>query len=165
MAKKKRAVTKVDPHDAKCFLLQRRLGVEHPHMHDDLARLIVDAALEFDSHPAVEFMAAAVASGYHGVGKGKEGSIITALFPEPFHVEIELAVEHGLQPPARDITLGVPVNGVAYFHVVRRHTFGDGSGRAADAKKPAYHLLPGADLGKGSVPAWIEIDPERFRMG
>src|SRR5947199_7136243 len=109
MAKKKRAVTKVDPHDAKRFLLQRGLGVEHPHVHHDLARLIVDAALEFDSHPAVEFMAAAVASRHHRVGKGEEGSVIAALLPEPLHVEIELVVEHCLEPPARDITLGVPI--------------------------------------------------------
>ena len=133
-------------------------------MHHDLARLIVDAALEFDSHPAVEFMAAAVASRHHRVGKGEEGSVIAALLPEPLDVEIKLVVEHCLQPPARDITLRVPINGVAHLHIVSRDALRDRPRGAADAEKPAYHLLPGADLGERSVPTRIEVDPQRLRM-
>ena len=33
-----RAVQQVDADDAERLLLQRRLGVEHPHVQDDLAR-------------------------------------------------------------------------------------------------------------------------------
>ena len=36
--------------------------------------------------------------------------------------------------------------------------------RAADAEKPAHHLLPGADLGERPIPARIEIDLQRLRM-
>ncbi len=56
-------------------------------MHYDLTRLIPDAALEFDPHPPVKFMAAAVAPRHHRIGKGKKRSVIAALFPEPLHVE------------------------------------------------------------------------------
>src|SRR5207247_5814553 len=135
---------------------------EHPDVHHDLARLIVDAALEFDSHPAVEFMAAAVASRDHRVGKGEEGSVIAALLPEPLDVEVELVVEHCLQPPARDITLGVPINGVAHFHVVSRDAFGDSPRGAADAERTAHYLLASADLRERSVSARMEVDPQRL---
>ena len=133
-------------------------------MHHDLARLIVDAALEFDSHPSVSFVAAAEASRRHRIGEGEEGSVIAALLPEPLDVEIELAVEHRLQPPARDITLRVSIDSVTHFHVVSRHALRDRAGRAADAEKPAHHLLPGADLRERPVPARIEIDLQRLRM-
>src|SRR4030095_7015877 len=78
--------------------------------------------------------------------------------------EIELPVKHRLQPLARDIALSMPINGVAHFHVVSRHALGDCPRRAADAEKPAHHLLPGADLRERSVPARIEIDLQRLRM-
>src|SRR5437016_11314171 len=109
-------------------------------------------------------MAAAVASRHHRVGKGEERRVIAALLPEPLDVEVELVVEHCLEPPARDITLRVPINGVAHFHVVSRDALRDRPGGAADAEKPAHDLLPGADLGERSVPARIEIDPQRLRM-
>src|SRR6266480_3714096 len=115
-------------------------------MHHDLARLILNTALEFDSHPPVAFVAAAVAPRHHGIGKGEERSVIAALFPKPLHVEIEFAVEHRLQPIARYVTLGVSIDSVAHFHVVSRHALRDGSRRTADAEKPAHDLLPGADL-------------------
>jgi hypothetical protein len=127
--------------------------------------LIVRAALEFDSHPPVEFMAAAVASRHHCIGKGEERSVITALLGEPLHIKIELAVEHRLQPLARDITLRVSIDSVTHFHVVSRHALRDRARRAADTEKPAHHLLPGADLSERSVPARIEIDLQRLRMG
>src|SRR6266699_3299675 len=155
----------INSHDAERFLLQRRLRVEHPQVHHDLARLIVDAALEFNPHPAVEFMAAAVASRHHCIGKGEERSVIAALFGEPLHIKIELAVEHRLQPLARDITLRVPIDSVTHFHVVSRHALRDRPRRPADAEKPTHHLLPGADLRERPVPARIEIDLQRLGMG
>src|SRR6266436_9487955 len=109
-------------------------------------------------------MTAAVASRHHRIGKGEEGSVIAALLPEALHIEIELVVEHCLEPPARDITLRVPINGVAHFHVVSRDALRDRPGGAADTEKPAHHLLAGADLRERSVPARIEIDLQRLRM-
>ena len=57
------------------------------------------------------------------------------------------------------------VNRVAHFHVVSRHALGNCAGSTADAKKPAHHYLPCADLRKRLVPPRIEIDPERLGMG
>ncbi len=164
MVQKKRAIAEIHAHDAERFLLERRLRVEHPHVHHDLARLIVDAALEFDPHPAVAFVAAVVASRHHRIGKGEERSVIAALLSEPLHVQFKLPVEHRLQPPARDVALRMPIDGVAHFHVVGRHALRDRPRRAADAEEPAHHLLPGADLRKRPVPARIEIDLQRLRM-
>src|SRR5207245_8053486 len=87
-----------------------------------------------------------------------------ALFAKPLDVEVELVVEHCLQPPPRDITLRVSINGVAHFHVVSRDALRDRPSGAADAEKPAHHLLSGADFRKRSVPARIEVDPQRLRM-
>jgi hypothetical protein len=74
-------------------------------------------------------------------------------------------IEHRLQPGARNVSVGVPIDGVAYFHVVSRHALRDCPGSAADPEKPAHHFLSRANFGKGSVPARIEIDPERLGMG
>ena len=134
-------------------------------MHHDLARLIVDAALEFNPHPAVAFVATAIALRHHRVGKGKEGSVIAPLLSESLHIEIELAVEHRLQPATRDIPLRMPINGVAHFHVVSRHALGDGSSRAAHAKEPTHYLLACSNLSECPVPARIEIDLQCLRMG
>ena len=73
-------------------------------------------------------------------------------------------VEHGFQPLAADITLGVAVNGVADRHVVGGDGLGDGARRAAHAEKPARHLLARADFGKGAVLAGIQIDLQRLLM-
>ena len=59
--------------------------------------------------------------------------------------------EHGLQSLAADIALGVAVNGVADGHVVGRNALGDRARGAADAEKPARHLLARADFGEGAV--------------
>ena len=134
-------------------------------MHHDLARLIVDAALKFHSHPAVAFVAAAIASRHHRIGESKERSSIAALLPEPLHVEIKFAVEHRLQPAARNVAVSVSVDGVAHFHVISRHALRDCPGRAADPEKPAHHFLSRANLRKSAVPARIEIDLERLGMG
>ena len=85
-------------------------------------------------------------------------------FAEPLDVELELVVEHRLEPPARDVALGLPIDGVAHLHVVSGDALRDRARRAAHAEEPADHFLPGADLGEGAVPARVEIDLQRLRM-
>src|SRR5437762_9987998 len=60
--------------------------------------------------------------------------------------------------------MSVAVDGVAHFHVVCQHAFGDGSRDAAHPEKPAHHFLSRTDLGKRAVPAGIKINPERLGM-
>src|SRR5438093_13540956 len=110
-------------------------------------------------------MAAAVASRHYCIGESEERGSIGALLPQPLHIEVEFAVEHRLQPVARNVAVSVPVDGVAHFHVVSRHALGDCARSTADSEKPAHHFLSRADLGKGAVPARIEIDLERLGMG
>ena len=133
-------------------------------MHHDLARLIVGAALELDSHPAVALVSAAITPRHHGIGESEERSVIAALRSQSLDVEPEFVVEHRLEPVARNVSVNVPVDGVAYFHVVSRHALCDRPRSAADPEKPAHHFLSRADLGKGAVPARIEINPERLGM-
>src|SRR4029077_10711649 len=98
-------------------------------------------------------------------GECKERSSIGALRSQPLDVEPKFMIEHCLQTVARNVAVSVPVDGIAHLHVVSRHALRDCSSSAADSEKPAHHFLPGADLGKSTVPARIEIDPERFGMG
>ena len=128
-----RAVQQVDADDAERLLLQRRLGVEHPHVQDDLAGLVARVRLELHAHPAVALVAAAVAARDHRVGEGEERGLVAALVAEPVQVELELAVQHRLQPAHRDVAVGLAVDGVADRHVVRRHRLGD---RARPRRRP-----------------------------
>src|SRR5204862_4739239 len=139
--------------------------VEHAYVHQDLAGLIVGSALKFDSHPAVTLSRAAIASRDHGIGESEERSVIAAFGPQPLDVELKFVVEHRLEPTARNVAVSVAVDGVAHFHVVSRHALGDCSRGAADPEKPADYFLSRTDLGKGTVPARIEINPERLGMG
>src|SRR4029434_5249912 len=81
------------------------------------------------------------------------------------HVEIKAAVEHRLQPVARNVPVSVSIDGVAHLHVVSRHTLGNRARSASDPETPAHHFLPGADLCERAVPSGIEIDLERLGMG
>ena len=134
-------------------------------MHDDLARFVIGAALKLDPHPAVALVSAAIAPRYHSVGESEERSVVAALLAEPFHVEFKFAVEHCLQPAARNVSLGVTIDGIAHLHVVSGHALGDRARSAADAEKPAHHFLSRADLGKRAKPPRIKINSERLGMG
>jgi len=112
----------------------------------------------------VAFVSAAITPRHHGIGESEEGSVIAAFRSQSLDVEPEFVVEHRLEPVARNVSVNVPVDGVAYFHVVSRHALGDRPRSAADPEKPAHHFLARADLGKGAVPARIEINPERLGM-
>src|SRR5262249_20495702 len=151
--------------DVEGFLLARGFFVEHADVHHDLAGLIVDAALKLDSHPAMAFVRAAIAPRYDRVCEREERSALAAFLAKPLDVEIKFAIEHRLEPVARNIPVDVPVNCVAHFHVVSRDALGDRARSAADPEKPAHHFLARADLRKRAVPARIKIDPERLRMG
>ena len=157
-----RAVQQVHPDDAERLLLQRGLVVEHPDVQDDLARLVARVRLELHAHPAVALVAAAVAAGDHGVGEGEERRVVAALVAEPLEVELELVVEHRLQPALGDVAVGLAVDGVADRHVVGRHRLRDGAGRAPGPEEPAGDLLAGADLGDRAVPARVEVDLQRL---
>ena len=159
-----RAVQQVHPDDAERLLLQPGLDVEHPHVHDDLAGLVVRLGLELHAHPAVAFVAAPVAARHHRVGEREETARVAALLTEPLDVELEFLVQHALQPPDGDVPLRLAVDGVADRHVVGRDGLGDRARGAADPEEPAHHFLAGADLRDRPVPARIEVDAQRLLM-
>ena len=72
-------VQQVHPDDAERLLLCERLDIEHPHVHDDLARFVVRLGLELHAHPAVALVAAPVAAGHDGIGEREEAVVVTAL--------------------------------------------------------------------------------------
>src|SRR5439155_9880965 len=160
-----RAIAKVYSHNAERLLLRRCFLVQHAHVHHDLAGLIFGAALKLDPHPAVAFAGATIAPRHHCIGESEERSSIGALLPQPLHIEIKFAVEHRLEPVARNVAVSVTVDGIAHLHVISRHALRDCPGSATDAEKPAHHFLACADLGKSAVPARIEIDLQRLGMG
>ena len=121
--------------------------------------------LEFHAHPAVALVAAAVAAGHHCVGEREECVLVPTVLAEPGDVELELVVEHRLQPVHRDVAAGLAVDRVTDCHVVRGDGLRDGARCAAGTEEPARHLLPGADLGDRAVPPWVEVDPERLLQG
>ena len=83
-----RTVEQVDADDADGLLLQRRLGVEHPDVEDDLARLVAGMGLELDPHPAVALVAALVAAGHDRVGEGEERGGVAPAVAQPVDVEL-----------------------------------------------------------------------------
>src|SRR5688500_14054643 len=106
---KKRAVKEIDANDPERFLLRRSVFIEHPHVHDDLARFIARMRLELYPHPAVAFGAPFERPRHHRVAKSEKGSL-TARVAQSFEIELELQVEHRLQPFPRNIALRAPVN-------------------------------------------------------
>ena len=101
---------------------------------------------------------------HHRVGKNEKPGRRPAFLRKPFQQQAVFVIEHRFQALAADVTLGVPVNGVADGHVVGGDGLGDGAGRAADAEKPAGHFLSGADFGEGAVFGRVQVDLERFLM-
>src|SRR5439155_796368 len=102
------------------------------------------------------------------ISESEERSVVAALLSQPLHVEVKFAIEHRLQPVARNIAVCVPVDGVAHLHVVSRHALGDCARSAADSEKPAHHFLSAADLGKGFdgeplLQQWFQVAAETDR--
>jgi hypothetical protein len=157
-------VEQVHPDDPERLLLRERLHVEHPHVHDDLAWLVVRLGLELHAHPAMALVAAAETARHHRVGEREKAVLVAALVVQSVDVELELVVEHALQPPGRDVAVHLAVDGVADRHVVGGDRLSDRAGRAAHPEEPAHDLLARPDLGDRSVPARIEVDPQRLLM-
>ncbi len=158
------AVEKVHPDDAEGFLLQLVLVVQHAHVDDDLAVLIARMRLELDADPPVAVVGPGEVTRRHGVRESEEGRGVTAGVAQALQVQLVLVVEHALQALARDVALGVPIDGVTDGHVVSGDALGDGARRAAHAKEPAHHFLTGADLGERSVAPRVQVDGERLAV-
>src|SRR6202034_3810170 len=116
----------------------------------------------FSENPAVALVAAPVAARHDRVGEREEAVLVAALVVQPLDVELELLVEHALQPPGGHVPLRLAVDGVADRHVVGGDGFRHRAGRAAHPEEPAHDFLARPDLRDRSVPARIEIDAERL---
>ena len=164
MVLEERAVQEVDSDDAEGLLLQRRLHVEHAYVEDDLARLIVRVRLELDAHPSVALVSAPEAPGHDGVGESEERRVVASPISQAIDVQRVLVVQHGLKPCLGDVPVHLAVDSIADRHVVGGDRLGNGPRGATDPEEPSGHLLTGADLGHGPVPARIEIDTQRLLM-
>ncbi len=160
-----RPVQQVHPDDSERLLLQPGLDIEHPYMHDDLARLVVRLGLELHAHPAVALIAALVTARYHRIGKREEAVLVTALIAQPLDVKLEFLVEHALEPPGGHVPFRLAVHRVADSHVIGGDRLRDGASCAAHAEEPAHHLLAGPDFSDRSVPAPIEVDAQGLLVG
>ena len=83
-----RAVEQVHADDAQGFLLQGVFGVEHPHVHDDLAVLVARMGLKPHAHPAVALVGALEVARRNGVGKRKEGGRVAAALAQSVQVQL-----------------------------------------------------------------------------
>ena len=83
VGQEERRIKQVDTDDAQRLLLQGVLGVEHPHVHDDLAVLVAGISLESHAHPAVAFVRAFIVASGNRVGEDEEAGRVAAGFLEP----------------------------------------------------------------------------------
>ena len=152
----------IDPEHAEGLLLVHAGRIEQVSVEDDLGGLLARAALEPDADPAPPVLVMLVAARGDRVGEREERRGLAARLVESVQQLGELVLEHVLEPPAADKPLGGTVERAAHRHVVGRDALGDGPRRAAYLEEPAGHLLPGADLGDGTVLRRVEIDRERL---
>src|SRR5580704_13553531 len=115
---------------------------------------------ELHAHPAVALVAALEAARHDRVGEREEAAFVTALMAEPLHVQLELGIQHALEPADRDVPVRLAVLSVAHGHVVGRDRLRDGARGATDPEEPAHDLLTRPDLGDRPVPARIEVDAQ-----
>src|SRR4051794_26961262 len=121
--------------------------------------------LELDPHPAVALVPAAVTPGHHGVGEGEERRLVTTLLAEAVEVELELVIQHRLEPALGDVAVRLAVDRVADRHVIGRHGFRDRARSTSGPEEPPGDLLPGADLGDRAVPAEVQVDLQGLLQG
>ena len=161
------AVDEIDAEDAERLLLLDIGVVEHPDMQDDVVGRHVGSRLQPHPHPAVAFVALAVALRGDRVGEGEKRRFGGAVILDSRQDQVELLLQHALQPRPRDIASvrRGTVYLVAEFHVVGRHRLGDGAGGGARLEKPARDLLARADLDQGAVFQRVEIDRQRLLDG
>ena len=131
-------------------------------MKNDLRGPLVGLMLEANAHPAASVPGTLIAACGNGVGEGEESLAVAAIAFELVQQRLEFLLEHRLQALAADISLGGAVDRVTDRHVVGGDGFGDGSGSAADCKKPASHFLPAANFGEGAVGGGVEVDGQCF---
>jgi hypothetical protein len=70
-------------HHTQRFLLKSICLIEHANVDDDLAAFVAWMGWEFNAQPAVAFVGAMKVSRGDGIGKGKEGGRVPAVFPCP----------------------------------------------------------------------------------
>jgi hypothetical protein len=99
-------------------------------------------ALELDAHPAVTLVGAEIIPRRDGVGENEEGGLLAALLVEPLDQQLELVIEHVLQPRLADVALALAVDGVGKRHVVGGDRLGQRAGGAADPEEPAATSCP-----------------------
>ena len=162
---KESPVEQVDTDDSDRLLLQRRLGVEHVDVQNDLARLVAGMRLKLQPHPSVALVVPLIAAGHNGVGEGEKRRSIASTVTQPVDIELILVVEHRLQPTHRYVPIGFAVDGVAHGHVVGRYGLGDRPGGTPYPEKPSGDLLARPDLRDRPVPPRIQVDPQRLLMG
>src|SRR4051812_9876015 len=133
-------------------------------MDNDLGSFSARFGLETNSHPAVALLPVFITARGYCIREDKEFGCVPSFRAEPFPLQLVFIIEHHLEPLPADVALAGAVNRVAHDHVISRHRFGNGPGRAAHAKKPARHFLSRADFGESPVFARVEIDLEGFLM-
>ena len=158
-------VDEVDPDDAEGVLLTARILVPQPQVQEHLAGRAERRLLEAQADPGVALPLAVVRGGGDRVGEGEEAGLGPALGGEPIDQQLVLVLQHLLQPFARDVALGVPVDGVADPHVVGRHALGDGPRGPARLEEMPDDLLPRPDLGEGAVGGTVQVDGQSLALG
>ena len=118
-----RPVHRFSPDDPERLSVRPGLDIEHSHVHDDLARLVVRLGLELHAHPAVALIATLEASRHHGVGEREEAARRPRLWPS----RSTLAGEPGTGPPGGHVPVPASVFGVVHGHVVSGDRLRDGT--------------------------------------
>ena len=159
----KRAVDQIDAENAERALLAGRLAVEQPDVEHDLRRLRARPRLEAHAEPGVAFPGPRWLAVATVLAKTKKVVLSPRFAASSLH-ERRTRDRASRESLPADVALAGPVAGIPHLLVVGRDGLGDRARRAADAEKPARHLLAGADLGEGPVLHRVEIDLESFLL-
>ena len=155
-------VDQVHTEDPQRFLLLHVLIIPQTKVQDDPGRRGPRLGLKLNAEPAVSVGFARKAFRRHRLRKDEEPGARPPGLSQPLDEQLVLVVEHRLDSGLRDIAFTRAINGVAELHVVGRHRFGHGAGGTTDPEEPPGHFLTRADLGEGSVFAFVQIDLERL---
>ena len=153
-------MNEVDAKNAERLLLNEVCLVEHAHVEDDVAERRARGVLKAQAHPAVRFVVAPEAAGGHSIRKDEELTFRADRGIKAFDEELDLVIEHRVEPRAADVAPASAVDGVAERHVVGGDRLGNRSGGTAHRKKPSRDFLAGPDLCKRPVELAIPIDLE-----
>ena len=160
-----RAVEQIHPDDAERLLLQRRLGVQHPHVQDDLAGLVARRATG-TSRPSSRGTRCRPCSCGRPPCRQRRRTRSSSPRCRPSRSMLSWNSWSSIAcRRPRDIAARPAVDRVADRHVVGRHALRHRAGGAADAEEPAHHFLPRADLGERAIPARVQVDLQRLLQG